>query len=178
MSKVTQLMVAEPGFALNPGFDPKNLDLSASPCKGPGEWTVVFQSAVQGSRRTLCSEAGPWASLQTGRINDSGYGVRDAVQVTEALKRLVGLAWSGMAGKGHSRQKGWHGHGQRSGDRKANGQECARNEGEWLAGAEVLWSWGGTTVPIFTLPSPTPRSNTTRLRWNSSWQSMAASTSP
>lgn len=82
-----------------------------------------------------------------------------------------------MAGEGHSRQEAWHG--QRSGGRRANGHQCAGNEGEWPAvaeGAPVLG--GGACVPILTLPSPTPRSNTIRLRWSSSWQSTAASTSP
>lgn len=84
-----------------------------------------------------------------------------------------------MAGEGHSRQKAWHG--QRSGGRKANGQqECAGNEGEWPAvaeGAVVLGGWVGWSLCPHSLPPiPHPRNHTTRFKWSSSWQSMATST--
>ena len=57
----------------------------------------------------------------------------------------------------------------------ASGWGCASNDREQAGEAEGVWAQGWSL--ILGLHPFAPRSSTTRLRWSSSWQSMAMSTS-
>lgn len=93
-------MVAEPGFALEPGFGLKD-QLSRLPhAGGPGGGLLICK--VRSKHHFECFVAkqtpGPHPTESTTLdVRPAGGG---AVLVTETFKRLVDLAWSGEGGQG------------------------------------------------------------------------------